>query len=513
MLARHLYLTAAFALAVPAFSSSAQISATEYADRRAALASRLGDGVFVARGGEEPVQDYLSFFQSAGFYYLTGYKEAGATLLMTKRGSDVRWTLFVEPKVPAVEVWSGQRNGAAGAQKITGIPARLSTAFTQVLDSTVSGSKTVYVLADIAESGDTLNHDQEFVASLGKKHPNVEIAGANGYVMQLRSKKSPAELELIRRAAAISMDAHHEAARTMKPGMNEFEIQAILEYTFRRNGGDRPAYSSIVGSGPNATTLHYNRDDRFMNAGDLLLIDAATQYGGYAADVTRTFPVSGTFTAPQREVYAIVRAAQAAAERQAKVGGSARAMSDSASKVLSEGLTRLGLIEAPNATYDCGTDDAPRRCSQLSLYYMHSLGHGLGLEVHDPDQYYQTGKIEIGSAFSIEPGIYIRENLLEIIPKAAANQSLLTKLRTTLPRYSGIGVRIEDDYIVTENGLEWVSCVPREADEVEAMMKERTTGPEPRNAERVEWYRATSAAPTQDAKAPPKPKACTIPKA
>ncbi len=494
--------------------SNAQIPAREYADRRSALAARLDDGVFVARGAEEPVQDYLSFFQSPGFYYLTGYKEANASLLMTKSGSTVSWTLFVEPRNPAVEVWSGRRNGVDGAKLMTGIPSRLATAFTASLDSVLANTNKLYVLSDLAEGGDSLNGDNHFVAKIAREHPKLQIAGANQYVAQLRSKKSAAEMELIRRAAAISLDAHREAAQALRPGMNEFEIQALLEYTFRRNGGDRPAYASIVGSGANATTLHYNRDDRFMRDGELLLIDAGASYGGYAADVTRTFPVSGTFSPAQREIYAIVRAAQAAAERQAKVGAAARTMSDSASTVLSEGLARLGLIEAPDATYDCGTAGAPRRCPQLTLFYMHGLGHGIGLEVHDPDQYYFTGKVDIGSAFSIEPGIYVRENLLDIVPPVPANEQYLATLRRVLPKYSSVGVRIEDNYIVTENGLEWISCVPREADEVEAMMRDNATGPSARDAERVDWYRATGGSPADVGGVPsaPKPKSCTLPK-
>jgi Xaa-Pro aminopeptidase len=492
----------------------AQVPAREYAERRAALAAKLDDGVFVARGAVEPVQDYLSFFQSPGFYYLTGYKEANASLIMIKSHSNVSWTLFVEPRNPAVEVWSGRRNGVDGAATMTGIPARLATDVNAVLDSVLASANKLYVLADIAEAGDSLNGDNLFVAKVARDHPKLQIAGANRFVAQMRAKKSTAEMELIRRAAAISLDAHREAARALRPGMNEFEIQALLEYTFRRNGADRPAYSSIVGSGANATTLHYNRDDRFIKDGELLLIDAAAAYGGYAADVTRTFPVSGTFSPAQREVYAIVRAAQAAAERQAKVGAAAKTMSDSATRVLSEGLARLGLIEAPGATYDCGSADAPRRCSQLSLFYMHGLGHGIGLEVHDPEQYYFTGKIDIGSAFSIEPGIYVRENLLEIVPQTPSNEQYLTALRAALPKYSSVGVRIEDNYIVTENGLEWISCVPREADEVEAMMRDRSNGPAARDGERVDWYRSTGAAPGAVGVGTnaPQPKSCALPR-
>ena len=162
--------------------------------------------MFVARGAEEPVQDYMSFFQSPGFS-LTGYREANASLVMSKRGADVTWTLFVEKKVPAIEVWSGRRNGPALAAEMTGIPAGITEEFEPWLEAALKDAKKAYVLADIAEGGDTLNHDDRFVRDLKEKHPGLTIAGANATVMQLRGTKSPAELELIRKAVAISMDA------------------------------------------------------------------------------------------------------------------------------------------------------------------------------------------------------------------------------------------------------------------------------------------------------------------
>lgn len=489
-------------LLAPALAG-AQIPIAEYAQRRDSLAARLGDGVFVARGAEEPVQDYMSFFQSPGFQYLTGYREANAALVMHKRGAAVKWTLFVAEKHPAREVWSGRRFGPEAAGRATGIPARPLAEFRPTLDSLLRAERRLHVLTDLAESGDTLNNDDRFVDDLRQSHPGVEIAGANDVVSTLRGKKSAAEMDLIRRAAAISMEAHAEAARAVEPGMNEFEIQALIEYTFRRYGADRPSYASIVGSGLNSTVLHYNRDDRFMEAGDLLLIDAAASYGGYSADITRTFPVSGNFTPEQRAVYQIVREAQAAAERLAKPGTRWQALETEARDVLAGGLAHLGLIEAPDATYDCGTPERPRRCSQLSLFYMHGLGHGIGLVVHDPDQYMSPpGEINVGSAFSIEPGIYVRQELLDIIPRTPGNQAYLAKLAPLMKRYANVGVRIEDNYVVTENGLEWITCVAREASEVEALMREPVKGPQVRDAERVNWYRGVGAVPSEAGKAP-----------
>lgn len=489
-----------------ASSGAAQITAEEYAQRRATLASRLPDGLFVIRGGISPVQDYLSFYQTNGFLYLTGYREPDAALIMHKRGSNADWTLFVQTKVPSQEVWSGRRYGPDSASKATGLATRAIDEFGTAVDSLLRSSPKLSYHADIAEGGDTLNHDDRWLNELRQKHAGLEVVGANQIVTTMRSKKSAAEMDLIQRAAAISMEAHAEAARALEPGMNEFEIQALLEYTFRRNGGDRPAYASIVGSGPNSTVLHYNRDDRYMKAGDVLLIDAAASFGGYAADITRTFPVSGKFTPEQREVYQIVRDAQAAAERTAKVGASWRDVSRAASAVISEGLAKLGLIESPTATYACGSAQTPRQCPQASLYYMHGLGHGIGLAVHDPDQKDRDG-IGVGSAYSIEPGIYVRQELLSIIPRAG-NEAFIAKIAPAVGKYANIGIRIEDNYVVTEQGVKWVSCVAREIDEVEALMREPVKGAGVRDAEKVNWYGGV----VVDAKAA-KPNAAPAPKA
>jgi Xaa-Pro aminopeptidase len=494
-------------LAAASTAGRAQVTAQEYAQRRATLASRLPDGLFIVRGAESPVQDYLSFYQSTGMLYLTGYREPDASLLLQKRGSEETWTLFVQTKIPAQEVWSGRRYGPDSASRATGIPARPIGEFEPTVDSLLRASPRLAFHADLAEGGDTLNNDDRFLENLRRKHTALQVTDANSLVTTMRSKKSAAEMDLIQRAAAISMEAHAEAARALEPGMNEFEIQALIEYTFRRYGADRPAYASIVGSGPNSTVLHYNRDDRYMKAGDLLLIDAAASFGGYAADVTRTFPVSGRFTPEQRQVYQIVRDAQAAAEHAAKPGAAWRDVSRAASTVISEGLARLGLIEAPTSTYECGTAERSRQCSQASLYYMHGLGHGIGLAVHDPDQKDRDG-VGVGSAYTIEPGIYVRQELLDIIPKAG-NEALLAKIAPAVRKFANTGVRIEDDYIVTEEGVKWVSCVAREADEVEALMREPVRGPAGRDAERVGWYGATVVdANAAKPNAAPAPKAC-----
>jgi Xaa-Pro aminopeptidase len=219
-------------------------------------------------------------------------------------------------------------------------------------------------------------------------------------------------------------------------------------------------------------------------------MDVGASYKGYAADVTRTIPAAGVFSPEQRAIYQIVREAQAAAERQAKLGAAAHLMSDSATAVLARGLAGLGLIESPGASYDCEFGGRTARCPQYELYYMHGLGHGIGLEVHDPDQYYFTETIAVGSAFTIEPGIYVRSDVLDVLPPTLRNREMAAKLRVAVNRYRDIGVRIEDDYVATPAGVEWISHAPRELAEIEAIMKApRAPWPAARDSALVERYR------------------------
>jgi Xaa-Pro aminopeptidase len=209
-------------LAAASSAGCAQITAQEYAQRRSTLASRLPDGLFIVRGAESPVQDYLSFFQSTGMLYLTGYRESDAALILNKSGSDEAWTLFVQIKVPAQEVWSGRRYGPDSASGATGLPARPIAEFEPTVDSLLRASPRLSFHADRAEGGDTLNGDDRFIDNLRRKHSGLQITDANSLVTTMRSKKSAAEMDLIQRASAISMEAHAEAARALEPGMNEF---------------------------------------------------------------------------------------------------------------------------------------------------------------------------------------------------------------------------------------------------------------------------------------------------
>lgn len=476
---------------LPTLPTPAPVPASEYAARRAALLDSIGDGVLVVFGAPSPAFDYLPFSQLADFRYLTGIMEPSAAYIAVKNGARVQEQLFVLDRDPAREVWEGARLGPDGATSRTGIPAQSARRFEAVLDSLAKKTRVLYSTisppVDVSLTAD-LTAAQQIIMRLREKHPALELKTIQGLIRNQRAAKTPAELDRIRRAVHISALAHREAMRTTAPGMNEFEIRALMEYVFRRYGAEGPAYGSIVGSGPNSTTLHYQASDRFMDAGDMLLIDAAASYGGYAADVTRTFPVNGTFSPTQRAIYDIVLAAQKAAAAQMKPGATWTQLSDATNREIRSGLARLGLIDSPDATFEVRGGVRP----QAGLYYMHGLGHGVGLAVHDPDVSQTRGRFAPGSVVTIEPGVYVRRDALDHLADTPANRAMIQRLRPALERYVDIGVRIEDVFIIGEDGqLERASAAaPREIAEIEALMREPGLGEAGRRGDIVEWFRA-----------------------
>lgn len=491
-----------FFSAVAAFSFAptlpGQIEQSEYQARRAAFAASLDsaaghhDWTALITGGEEPAQDYLSFVQKPRFEYLTGFHEPAAALVMARRGTALRQILFVLPRDPSREVWTGTRLGPAGVSGALGMDGRDRAQLVASLDSLIGNDTTLVLVGDESRGDVPLTPDDVLARQLVKDNPKLRVVSANRAVDALRRLKSPAEVDFIRKAVAITVDAQRAAIQTVRPGINEFELQALIEYTFRKNGADRPSFSTIVGSGPNSTALHYNADDRFIQSGDVVVMDIGASYRGYAADVTRTVPSNGVFTPAQREIYQAVRDAQAAGQRQATLGADARLMSDSATKSLTASLTRLGVIESPDATYDC-TDNPSGVCPQYRLYYMHGLGHPIGLEVHDvgvPGR--QVGRLSPGDAFTIEPGIYVRGNILDIISDTPRNRAMKAHIASAVSRYANTGIRIEDDYVMTDHGVEWISTAPRELDEIEALMRSAPKTLAGRDSAKVEWYRSTT---------------------
>ena len=475
---------------IPGMAPPSAISADEFATRRRALADSLGNGVYVFFGERSPAADYMPWQQNPDFRYLTGIEEPDAALIMVRAAGRLEERLFVPPRNPSREVWEGARLGPSGARALTRIPAEDNTRVMPVLDSLLASATVLFAATEpvVDPPGDrNLSFDEQALGRIHGRFADLEIRPAASALRSLRAKKSDTELDRIRRAVYVTAEAHRQAMMAAEPRMNEFEIRAIVEYFFLRNGGDGPSYASIVGSGPNSTTLHYNADDRCMNDGEVLLFDVAAYYAGYAADVTRTIPVNGRFSAAQRDIYQIVLAAQKAAEQQIRPGAKWADLNGAANAEIASGLVMLGLIDAPDATYDCGAGASARKCPQYRLFYLHGLGHGVGLEVHDPDISTSAG-FQPGSAVTIEPGVYVRSDALDYLPDTPSNREMISRLRPVIGKYAGTGVRIEDVYIMDANGVERASRgAPREIDEIEALMRESAPAASDRRADVVAW--------------------------
>jgi len=471
-------LTLAVALAP---SAHAQVPRAEYAARRDSLAARIRNGVVIGFGGRTPVSDFGAFYQLPAFHYLTNFDEPDAAFVLVARDGRQSSTLFLTPVGARKAFYYGRRPDSASVTRDLDVSARSFAALDHVVDSLASLGLPFYTLADFADADfaveDSLTRGAAFIKAVRARHPSLVVNDGHVIVDALRARKSPAEMALLRKAAEISTEGHRAAMLIPQP-TKEYEIQAALEGTFLRLGGARPSYGSIVGGGVHGTQLHYMRDRGDVKPGDVVVMDAATEYEGYAADITRTLPVSGRFTAEQRAIYQLVRDAQAAAERNSKPGLSAVAAQDSSFDIRARGLAALGLVESVDAQFDppwpanCSAN--PRACKQAMFWMIHGISHGLGLAVHDPAQFY-TGDhtFKQGDAFTIEPGIYVSTTMLDALPDTPKNRAFKAKVLPTVQRYQNTGVRIEDDYLITDKGLERISLAPREIEEIEALMKTR----------------------------------------
>jgi Xaa-Pro aminopeptidase len=469
-------LTGAFAALL-----GAQVPAAEFAARRDSLAARIDSGVVVAFGGRTLVQDFGTFFQLPAFHYLTSFDEPDAAYVLVARRKRGESTIFVSPINARTAFYYGRRADSSVTLQRYGIRGRPFSSLAGVLDSLAASGLPFYAIGDFEDADfardDSLTRGQVFMRGLAAKHPGLTVRDGMPFVDQLRARKSLAELALLRKAADISSEGHRAAMLTANPS-HEYELRAALEYTFTKLGAERIAYGSIVGSGANGTQLHYMKDTDPVKPGDLVVMDAAGEYHGYAADITRTIPVSGTFTREQRQIYQLVRAAQDVAERNSKPGMSSRVAQDSSVVVRAAGLAKLGLIEGTDASFDppwpVDCKAQPAACKQSNLWMIHGISHGLGLAVHDLVQAsYGDRTYKIGDAFTIEPGIYISTRSLDVLPDTPKNRAFIAKVRAAVVRYENTGVRVEDDYVITDKGLERISTTPREIDEIEALMKRR----------------------------------------
>jgi Xaa-Pro aminopeptidase len=392
--------------------------------------------------------------QDTDFYYLTGFEEPNAVAVLAPDHPEHKFVLFVQPKDREREVWTGWRVGDERAKQEYGA----DVAFTiDKLDEE---------LPKLAEKADRIYYrfgsdptfDERLVGLMRRfqRQRQREGTGPTSVIdpaellHEMRLIKSPDELELLRRAIDITCEGHLAAIQALKPGSYEYEIEAIISYVFRKNGSPRSGYPPIVAAGENATVLHYTVNDQRIEHGDLLLIDAGAEFGYYTGDVTRTLPARGTFTEDQAALYQLVLDAQLEAIDAIRPSAAFIEPHDRAVRVLTEGLVRLGLLE--------GEIDKLIEDNALKKFYMHRTSHWLGMDVHDAGPYKvadEWRRLGPGMVMTVEPGLYIAADLEGVDP-----------------RYRGIGIRIEDDVLVTEFGNEVLSSrVPKTIEDIEAMMR------------------------------------------
>jgi Xaa-Pro aminopeptidase len=414
-----------------------------------AVAIFLGAGLVTRSRDTE-----FRFRQDSDFWYLTGFDHPAAIAVLRTDGGP-EYTLYVEPRDPELETWTGYRPGVEGATRdYEADEAYPNGSFAKDLPDLVRGARRLYhvlgrdhgIDARITETLDGMR-----LRSRQSGEPAEAIGDPRSIVHEMRLFKEPAELDIMRRAAAITREAHETAAKLALAGTFEYELEAAIEYTFRRRGALGAAYTTIVGGGSNATVLHYIRNDQKLRKDELVLIDAGCEIEGYASDVTRTFPVGGRFSGPGRQIYEVVLGAQLAALEHCRPGAKLPEVHDAAVRVIVEGLVDLSILE--------GDVDELIAREAHKPFYMHSTSHWLGLDVHDVGTYKVDGEpraLESGQVFTVEPGVYIAPDREGIDP-----------------RFSGIGVRIEDDVVVTSDGHEnLTAAIPKDPDVLEAFMAE-----------------------------------------
>ena len=446
-----------------------------YQQRRNVLAKHIfdktGGGIAVIATAPELTRNRDSDFpyrHDSDFFYLTGFEEPGATLVMNiipkGKSFDLQSHLFCRPKDLEREIWDGIRLGPEAAPEALGVEfAHSNEHLDHKLGELLADQTAVYVrLAESAEADRRLRHWMKQVRGQARSgiNPPQEFHDIDALIHEMRLFKDAHEIEIMRRAAAISARAHIRAMQACKPGMREYQLEAELLHEFRHSGAQSVAYNSIVAAGANSCILHYRAGSTELRSGDLCLIDAGCELDGYASDITRTFPVNGKFTGPQRALYDITLAAQEAAIAATRPGNTFMQPHDAALKVLTQGLLDENLLKLS----DLGSLDNAIETGAYRRFYMHRTSHWLGMDVHDVGSYREAATtnaaekpwrtLQSGMVITIEPGLYVR-------PADDVNEA-----------FWNIGIRIEDDAVINDSGCELISRgVPVKPDEIEAIMK------------------------------------------
>jgi Xaa-Pro aminopeptidase len=417
-----------------------------YAERRAKLAAQV-DGPIVLWGftGREEVSQTYIFEQEENFYYLTGHNEEGAGLIILPPSNDknglqdsdwwgpTRESLFLPPKDAAKEKWNGIRMSPTdpGIKALTGFAYVASFAeMRAAVEGLAKFSPNIYAILPFQKELGGYPHEKEVADWLQLVAPQAKLKDVRAQIAALRQIKSPGEIAFLKEAIDLTVSSHVEAMKLMRPGLYEYQVAAKMVEIHAMGGSEAEGYAPIVGAGPNSTALHYDKLSRKIEDGDIVVLDVGAQYAGYSADITRTLPANGKFTPRQREIYDIVLGAQNAALAAIRPGA------NFSCKGKKDGLM--------NIAYDYINSHGKDRAGKpLGQYFIHGLGHDIGLNVHDPGEY--CGPLQPGMVVTIEPGIYIPEE--------------------------NLGVRIEDDILITESGYKVLSArLPRDPDEIEKIM-------------------------------------------
>jgi Xaa-Pro aminopeptidase len=422
--------------------------------RRQSLIAQIGQGIAIIPTSQEAIRNrdaHYPYRFDSYFYYLTGFAEPEAVLVLVG-GDHPKSILFCRDKDLEREIWDGFRYGPDGAREIFGFDEAYSISrLDELVPQLLANQSRLYFSLGAEAAWDTrvtgwLNQVRN-QARAGVTAPS-ELVDVRGLLDEMRLFKSEDELATMRKAAEISSAAHRRAMRAAQPGATEYEIEAELLHEFRRHGAQAPAYSSIVAGGANACVLHYVSNDARLHDGDLLLIDAGCELDGYASDITRTFPVNGKFSGPQKDLYELVLAAQKAAIEAVRVGNHWNAPHEAALDVLVRGFIDFDLCK--------GTVEGVLESGDYRRFYMHRTGHWLGLDVHDAGEYKQNGAwraLEPGMVLTVEPGCYVRP--ADDVPE----------------HYWNIGIRIEDDAVVTQAECEIITHgAPKSVADIEALM-------------------------------------------
>jgi Xaa-Pro aminopeptidase len=446
-----------------------------HAERRAAVFAELerrGGGVMLLPSAGEKLRNSTNehlFRQDSDFHYLTGLEEPDSCALLSARPGERRFLLFVRPRDKEKEIWNGRRVGVEGATALLKADAAFTMADLEAeLPRSLDGAATLWY-----RLGCDAAWDQRVIGVINAlrgqgragKRPPAALADPGPVIHEQRLLKRPDELALLRKAADLTAEGHFAAMRDGSAGRREFQVQAEIEYAFRRRGAVGPGYGTIVAAGANSTILHYRAGDDELRDGQVCLVDAGGEYGLYTADVTRTFPVSGKFSGAQRDLYQACLSAQAAAIAAVKPGATIDGLHALTVRVLTEGLVGLGLlpgpVEARVAEGDALVKLTPGSPEEKSApkgyrkYYMHRTSHWLGMDVHDVGEYVVGGAsrpLVPGMVLTVEPGLYVAED----------DETAPAALR-------GVGIRIEDDLLVTASGHENLTAgVPKEIADVEA---------------------------------------------